>query len=122
MRPVLRVLVALAGALALLVALQFWLHPAAPAARLGVEPMGDLGLATIRADVAGFFAAAGLLSLAAAVRADKRLMTAPLLLIGLALVGRLITVAVSGLSPDMVQPMVVEAALLLLFGVARRRL
>ena len=120
MRLVLRVLVAVVGVLAILLAAQFWLNPIAPAARLGLDPRGALGLATIRADMAGFFATAGVLSLIAAVRAEARLMTAPLLLVGIALAGRIVTLVDQGFTPAQAPPMAVEAALVVLFALARR--
>lgn len=122
MRWIVRLLVGAAGVLALLLAAQFWMNPAGPAAKLGLQAQGVLGLATIRADIAAFFAVAGVLSLAAVIRREARLMTGPLLLVGLALAGRIATVAVSDYSPEQLPPMVVEAVLLGLFALARRRL
>jgi len=121
-RVALRVLVGLAGVLAILVALRLWMDPVEPAARLGLVARGSLGLATLRADVAGFFGAAGLLSLLAAIRSRGGLLTAPLLLIGLALTGRVITVLMSGYAPEMLQPMVIEAVLLVILAAGRRGL
>ncbi len=120
MKLVLRGLVGLAGLLALLLALQFWLHPDLPAAKLGLSPIGHLGLATIRADMAGFFGAAGAFALLAAIRNDGKWLIAPLVMIGIALTGRFITVAVQGWSPELGQPMVIEAVLLALFAAGRR--
>lgn len=119
-RTALRVLIGLVGVLALLIALRLWIDPAAPAAQLGLTGNGLLGQATLRADVAGFFGAAGLLSLLAAWLGQARLLTAPLLLITLALTGRLITVVVSGYAPEMLQPMVIEAVLLVILLAGRR--
>ncbi|MFN3524126.1 MAG: hypothetical protein ACK4YQ_17920 [Phenylobacterium sp.] len=120
MRLLLRVLVGLAGAAALLLAAQFWLNPLQPAARLGLDAQGALGIATIRADIAAFFGAAGLFALAAAARAEARLMTTPLLLVALALAGRVVTVVDRGFTPEQGPPMVVEAVLVALFALARR--
>lgn len=121
-RTALRVLVGLVGVLALLIALRLWIDPTAPAAQLGLTGNGLLGQATLRADVAGFFGAAGLLSLLAAWLGQARLLTAPLLLITLALTGRLITVVISGYAPEMLQPMVIEAVLLAILLAGRRAL
>lgn len=121
-RMALRVLVGLVGVLAVLIALRLWMDPVAPAAQLGLTGNGGLGLATLRADVAGFFGAAGILSLLAAWLGQARLLTAPLLLITLALTGRLITVVVSGYAPEMLQPMVIEAVLLVILLAGRRAL
>lgn len=122
MRVFLRGLIGIVGVLAVLLALQFWLHPAAPAAKLGLSPLGDLGLSTIRADMAGFFGAAGVLALIAAVRNQGAWLTAPLLMVAIALTGRVINVIAQGWSPDFVQPMAVEAVLAVLFAVGRRGL
>ncbi|WP_374569773.1 hypothetical protein [Phenylobacterium sp.] len=122
MRMVVRGLVCVAGVLALFLAVQFWLHPAEPAKRLGLEAVGALGMATVRADMAGFFAAAGALSLAAAIRGEAKLMTAPLLMVAVALAGRLFNVWQLGYSPAQAAPMAIEAALVVLFGFARRGL
>jgi hypothetical protein len=122
MRIFLRGLIGIVGVLAVLLALQFWLHPAAPAAKLGLSPLGDLGLSTIRADMAGFFGAAGVLALIAAIRNQGAWLTAPLLMVAIALTGRVVNVIAQGWSPDFMQPMAVEAVLVVLFAAGRRGL
>lgn len=122
MRNILRGLVGIVGVLAVLLALQFWLNPVAPAAKLGLSPLGGLGLSTIRADMAGFFGAAGVLALVAAVRGQGGWLTAPLLMVGIALTGRVVNVIAIGWSPDFVQPMAVEAVLVALFAAGRQLL
>ncbi|WP_340646216.1 hypothetical protein [Phenylobacterium sp.] len=117
-----RLLIGALGVLALFGALRLWIDPTVPAATLGVSPVGGLGLATLRADIGGFFGGMGAFALAAAIRDDRRLATVPLVLVGLALTGRLITVGTEGLSPDMVMPIVVEASLAALFAFGRRTL
>ena len=115
-----RGLVGLFGALGLLVALQLWLNPNAVATNLGLNVLGPIGTATIRADLAGFFGGAGALALAGAILGQARLLTAPLLLVALALAGRVLTVAMGGLTPEMVPPMVIEAVLIVVFALGRR--
>ena len=119
MRIFVGILVGLVGVLGCLMALACWIDPVSFAGKLGLEGLGGLGHATLRADVAGFFAVAGVLALAGAVRGEARLVTAPLLLIALALVGRLITVGLEGFSPEMTGPIVVEAVLLGIFAAGR---
>ena len=121
-RGVLRALVGVIGVLALLVAARLWIGPEAPAAALGLKADGLLGLATLRADVGGFFAAGGLFALAGAIRGEGRLLTPPAVLLGLALVGRLVTVAVDGYAAPMLPPMIIEAVLAAILLIARRRL
>ena len=120
MRSILRGLIGLIGVLGLLMALRIWMAPAAAAGKLGLVGQGALGEATLRADVAGFFGVAGGLALYAAIRNRASLLTAPLLLIGAALAGRIVTLAASGPAPEAIPPMVVEAVLVLILGAGRR--
>lgn len=117
-----RLLVGALGVLALIGALRIWIDPAVPAATLGLSPIGGLGLATLRADVGGFFGGMGGFALASAIRNDRRLVTVPLVLVSLALTGRLITAGMEGLAPEMVLPMTVEAVLAVLLALGRRTL
>jgi hypothetical protein len=121
-RGVLRALVGVIGVLALLVAARLWIGPEAPAAALGLKADGLLGLATLRADVGGFFAAGGLFALAGAIRGEGRLLTPPAVLLGLALTGRILTVAVDGYAAPMLPPMIIEFVLVAILLIARRRL
>ena len=121
-RTIVRGLVGVAGLLGLLVAARLLMQPEATGLKLGLTPVGSLGLATLRADVAGFFAVTGGLSLFAAWKNDRALVLAPLLLIGAALAGRFITLVAQGVSPELVPPMVIEATLLVLLAFARRTL
>ncbi len=120
MKLVLRVVLGLAGLLFIVIGLSFWANPATPAARLGIEAASALGTSSLRADMAAFFGVAGFLTLAAVVRSNARLLTAPLLMIAVALTGRVITVIVDGYTPDMMQPIVIEAVLLALLAAGRR--
>lgn len=122
MKQLLRVAVGVAGILGLLMALRIWIAPAAVAAQFGLAAPGGLGIATIRADLAGFFAVAGGLALAAAALDRAALLTAPLLLMAAALCGRAVTLAVQGPASEMFTPMAVEAVLLALFGAGLWRL
>jgi hypothetical protein len=122
MKLVVRGVVGLVGVLALLMAAMFWLNPGLPAARLGVAALDALGFATLRADMGGFFAMAGILSLSAALRDSARLLTAPLLLVTLALAARIGTAALEGYTPAMAQPMAIEAVLAAVLALGRRTL
>lgn len=117
---VIRVLVGISGVLALVVAARIWMDPVTPTAQLGVGPLGPLGLSTLRADLGGFFGAAGLFALAAAWANAARYALAPLVLIGLALAGRVLTLAVTGYTADMAMPIVVETVLVVLYAAAWR--
>ena len=115
MQLVLRALVGIAGLLGLLVAARIWMAPAEVAGQLGVAAASPLGLATIRADMGGFFGAGGLFALAAAIKSRGGMLLPSVVLVGLALTGRLIAVAANGYAPEMGPPMAIEAVLLALF-------
>ncbi len=115
MQLVLRALVGIAGLLGLLVAARIWMAPADVAGQLGVAAASPLGLATIRAEMGGFFGAGGLFALAAAIKSRGGMLLPSVVLIGLALTGRLIAVAMNGYAPEMGPPMAIEAVLLVLF-------
>lgn len=119
MKLVLRIVLGLAGLAGALIALRFWMAPAEIAKQFALSADTPLGLATMRADLAGFFGVCATMAIAAAVRAEARFLTAPVILIALALSGRAITVLVNGFSADMAMPMSVEAVLLILFGAGR---
>lgn len=122
MRLALRVIIGVAGVLGLLVAVRLWMAPAELAGQLGVSASGPLGLATIRADMGGFFAAGGVFALAAAIKARGGLLLPSVVLIGLALVGRIVAVVMNGFALEMGPPMAVEAVLLVLFFAGWRML
>ena len=117
LQKILRVLIGLTGLLYITLTLGFLLDPAQAAARLGIGAIAPLGMATLRGDFIGFFGTIGILALLGAVRNEARYYIAPLMLVGMTLAGRLITVAASGFDATMGPPMLVEAvtvALLLL--------
>jgi hypothetical protein len=120
MQRLARLVIGVVGALAVIVGLRIWMAPAIAAANLGLAPVGALGVASLRADVAGFFAAAGILSLAGAIRNDRRLLTAPVLLIGLALTGRLVSLILGRPTPPQIPPMAIEAVLLVVLASGRQ--
>lgn len=122
MQLVLRVIVGIAGLLGLLVAARLWMAPAELAAQLGVASTGPLGLATIRADMGGFFAAGGAFALAAAIKARGGLLLPSVVLIALALTGRIVAIVMNGFAPEMGTPMAIEAVLLIVFAAGWRLL
>lgn len=117
---IVRLLAGIAGLLAVVIALGFWINPDLLAVKFGIAPQGPLGFSTLRADFGALFAGTGVLAIAAAVRNNARLMTAPLLLIGFGFAGRLLTIALSGYDASMLQPMTVEIVLIAIFAAGRR--
>lgn len=119
MKMALRAAMGLVGLAGILIAVRLWLAPAETAGLLGLIPAGPLGLASLRADVGGFFAAGGALTLMAALRARGDLLTAPVLLLATALAGRIVTVFMNGYTADMTGPIAIEAGLIILLGAGR---
>ena len=122
LQKILRVIIGLFGIVFVVIAAGFVLDPALAAAKLGVGPLAPLGLSTLRGDFLGFFGTGGILALLGAIRSDPRYWTAPLLMIAMALAGRLITVAASGFDAAMGPPMLAEALIVLLLVLGRRSL
>lgn len=120
LKTIARVIIALQGAIALVIASQAFMQPHKVAEQLGFSLVGELGVSSFRADIGGFFAMAGLFMLLAAWRADRQLILPPLVLVGLALSARLATLAETGFVPQVIEPISVEAvtALTLLVGYA----
>lgn len=120
MRILVRVLVGAVGVLGLLGAAMFLLRTEPAAARFGLQALGPLGLASMRADLVALFATVGVLSLAGAMRDRADLLLAPLILLSLALAGRTLSLVMTGPSPDLIPPMVVEAVLIAILLLGRR--
>ncbi|MEJ0045968.1 MAG: hypothetical protein WDN04_07485 [Rhodospirillales bacterium] len=116
---ILRLAIVATGAVLLLIALVAWFDPARIGARLGIGAIRTLGMASLRADLGAFFATAGLLALAAGVRRAPGLLTAPLLLVALALAGRFVALAATPFESAMLPPMIAEAVMVALFASGR---
>lgn len=119
-RTFMRGLIGLVGLLALLLASRFWISPDKIGAAMGLLPDGAAGLGTMRADMAGFFGAAGALSLTAAVRNERKWLVPVLLLLGIALTGRVLNLVLTGGGQVLIPPMVVEAVLIVITGLGWR--
>lgn len=119
MQRVMRIIVGLAGLLSILLGVRFFQDPTAAATLLGVTPAGALGTATLRGDFGGFFGVCGIFALVAAIRNSAALVTAPLLAIVIALAGRIVSFELEGGGPAVLQPMLIELTLLIVFGLGR---
>lgn len=113
-----RILVAVIGLFSLLGSLQHWFKVDALVTERGIQAVGDIGRANIRADVGGLFIGIGLFAIIAAAKQDKTWLLAATLLTGSALMGRLVSVAIDGYSPQVGPPMVIEAVVVAIYLVA----
>jgi CHASE2 domain-containing sensor protein len=97
----------------------FLLQPAKLATAFFLSPVGTQGLATIRADFTGFFIGASLFALYGAWKQRSDALLVPIALLGIAFFGRCISLALDGVAPTAIAPMVIEAVMMavLLMGV-----
>jgi hypothetical protein len=108
LKTIARAVVALQGAGALFIALNLIADPVTVAGQLGFSPIGDLGLASIRGDVGGLFAGAGVFMLWAAWSGDRMYLVPPIVFVAIALAARTFSLVMTGFAPELVPPMVVE--------------
>lgn len=104
-----RILVGLMAVFFFAMGVLFWVSLDAQAAQFQIAAAGDLGRASIRADFGSFFLSVGVFCGYAAWKQCGGAALAAAVLFGVALLGRLFTLAVEGAAAGAVQPMVVEA-------------
>ena len=120
MRTIMRVAIGLVGLFNIILGLGFLLVPDKLALAFFLAPTNVQGLATLRADFTGFFIGAAIFALLGAWRADPRPLLVPLVMLGLALFGRTVSLFVDGVGPEAIEPMVIEVVMLVLLLAARR--
>lgn len=111
-----RVLVAMIGLLSLVSVYQHWFDIGSLVEARGIETVGAIGAANIRADIGGLFLAIGVFALIAAWKRSSSWLAATWLLPALALTGRFVSLTIDGSSPRVIEPMIVEAVVLTLLG------
>ena len=95
--------------------------PTRIAPAFNVLPAGVQGIATLRADFSAFFLCGAAFALVGAWRQASAPLRVPLLLLGIALSGRLIGVVVDGVVATTLPPMVAEFAMIVILALAYRR-
>jgi hypothetical protein len=120
MKNLMRLIVALIGAISLFVAVNLWLDPGKLAPQFGFAQVSLLGKATMRADMGGLFSAMGVFMIVAAIKTSRTWLLGALLCGSLALLGRVIGAALDGLSAETLPPMAVEAVAIMIFVAARK--
>ncbi len=112
MRTILRGVIGLLGLFNLVIGLGFLLAPEKLALAFYIAPLGTQGMATIRADFPGFFIGAAVFALVGAWTGRARPLLVPMLMLGLALFGRFVSLAIDGMAPTAAPPMIAEAVML----------
>lgn len=118
MRFLMRIIVAWIGILALLGVHPHWFKLEKVASERGIEAIGAIGRANVRADVGGLFLAIALLALVAAAKQSRTWMLAAILVVSSALFGRFVSVAIDGYSARVGPPILTEAAVIAIFTFA----
>ena len=98
----------------------FLFNPAGAAAGFFLIPDGSQGMATLRADFPGFFIGTGVFALIGAITAQARPLLVPILLLGLALLGRFVSIAIDGMAPTAAAPMIAEALMITILALGWR--
>jgi hypothetical protein len=113
-----RLLVGLIGLASLLAVWSHWFDIAMLAPERGIHAIDDIGRANIRADVGGLFLCIASFALIAAWQCSRTWLIVVFTLVGSALLGRFVSVAIDGFSARVGTPMLVEAIVIAVLGVA----
>lgn len=116
-----RIVIGLVGLFNIAIGLAFLVVPAKLAAAFFLTPIGSQGMATLRADFPGFFIGASVFALVGAWRGEARPLVVPMLMLGIALFGRVISILIDGMAPTAIQPMTVEAVMIGVLALGYRR-
>jgi hypothetical protein len=115
-----RGLIGLIGLFNIVIGLGFLLDPGKLAGQFFLSPMGQQGMATLRADFPGFFITGGVFALIGAVKKDGDALLVPLLLLSIAIIGRAVSLVLDGTAPTAWPPMIAEAVMIAALLLARR--
>ena len=120
MRNVTRAVVGLAGLFNLVLGLGFLIDPAQAGLQFFLLSLGTQGLATMRADFTAFFVTGGTFALIGACRARRTPLVVPMMLLGIAIGGRVVSLIADGAPGKAFTPMIAEAVMLAILAVGWR--
>lgn len=120
MRLLLTALIFLGGILFTVMGIGFLVDPAASGADFGLAANGNHGLASLRADMPAFFLVAAVAMMVGAWRRNGDLLLVPAGLMGIALVGRIVSLVLDGPWDRFWEPMLVEGVTVIVLLVASR--
>ena len=105
---------ALVGLFSIAMGLLAWIDPVQIGGILGLEATGKLGLHSLRGDAGAVFLASGLGCALALFRGKVFGLKLPIILYSLVLIGRLISLVLTGGGQEVLMPMVIEVVLIVL--------
>lgn len=88
--------------------LAFLINPDAVIGQVSISAVGIAGMSTIRANMAGAFATAGIFLAIAAIMARKNALLAPGVFLAVVVIGRILGLVIDGSDPQAIQPLVLE--------------
>ncbi|WP_033923158.1 hypothetical protein [Sphingomonas sp. 37zxx] len=121
MRMLARILVGGVGAFNFALGLVFLFAPGRLAQSFSIVPIGAQGMATMRADFSAFFLCGAVFALVGAWRLQRAPLLVPLLLLGTALSGRIVSIIIDGFVATTLEPMLIEAAMIAILLLAYRQ-
>lgn len=120
MRNVVRAAVGLVGLFNIVLGLSFVIDPAQAGLRFFLTSLGTQGLATMRADFTAFFVTGGTFALIGAWRARRAPLLVPLMLLGIAIGGRVVSLIADGAPGKAFTPMIAEAVMMAILALGWR--
>lgn len=111
-----RILVALVGAGSILGTLQHWLALEKLPAERGIEALGMIGAANVRADIGGIFLGIAIFALAAAWTQSRHWLLSAIILVSAAVAGRLVSFIFDGATQRELFPLSIEIVTLAILG------
>jgi hypothetical protein len=115
-----RIWVSIIGLLSILTVLPHWFRVDGLVDERGVQAVGLIGRANVRADIGGIFLAIGILALIASYRRSTSWLLATIIVPASALLGRFISLGLDGYEQRVLQPIIVELIVLSLLALAYR--
>ncbi|NNC38905.1 MAG: DUF4345 family protein [Hyphomonadaceae bacterium] len=113
---------ALVGLFSIVMGLMAWVDPAKVGGIIGLEGVGVLGEHSLRGDVGAVFLASALGCGLALFKGKTVALKIPIIIYGLVLIGRLISLVAVGAGEGVMQPILIEVALVALSIFAYRTL
>jgi hypothetical protein len=121
MEKTIRFAVVAVGLLNVVLGLLFLLLPEWMGAEFYITPIGSQGLATIRADFPGFFLTCGGFAMWGALMRYADEQRVPIVLLSIALFGRVVSLILDGAGPSALPPMILEAVMIAILITGMRR-
>ncbi len=120
MKNVVRGVVALVGLFNFVLGLSFLFNPVPGAQRFFLTPVGSQGMATIRADFTAFFVTGAIFALVGAWRTWRAPLLVPMILLVIAIGGRVVSLLLDGAASSAYPPMMVEAVMIAVLALGWR--